>query len=208
MDRLKILSEEYCQNTEVSEPVFLDAGCGEGYYTHGISSHLANAGLSPQSFGVDISKHAAQYAAKRKGTVKYAVASAFDLPFGDNSVDLLLNVFAPFAKEEYLRVLKPGGMVLYVYPDQQHLMGLKNILYDIPRSNPPYDVEKIAQGFSHWEQTCLSFPISVEHEDLMGLFQMTPYFWKSPTDAVERLEKEDKVQTEAAFCILQLFSEK
>lgn len=38
------------------EPVILDAGCGEGYYTAGIHHALLEAGRRPQMAGTDISQ--------------------------------------------------------------------------------------------------------------------------------------------------------
>lgn len=205
LDALSALSLAYCREKKLSHPVLLDAGCGEGYYTDGVCSALQTHEIFSQGFGVDISKHAAQWAAKRRGLATYAVASVFSLPFFSNSVDLMLSIFAPFAKEECLRVLRPGGMLLYVYPDQEHLMGLKKVLYDTARDNPPYDLEKVSQKFASCIFHQLSYDITVAHEDLEGLFQMTPYYWKSPMDASMRLQLADQVKTKIAFCILELF---
>ena len=87
-------------------------------------------------------------------------------------------------------------------------MGLKKVLYDTPRENPPYDLEKVSQKFDSCTFHHLSCDITVAHEDLEGLFQMTPYYWKSPVDASVRLQSADQVKTKIAFCILELFKPK
>ena len=59
-------------------------------------------------------KAALQEAAKRDRETEYAVASCFHLPVAGESVDLLLSVFAPYCGEEFLRVLKPDGVLVFV----------------------------------------------------------------------------------------------
>ncbi|MBR4100366.1 MAG: methyltransferase domain-containing protein [Oscillospiraceae bacterium] len=44
--------------------VLLDAGCGEGYYTKGVRETMAQLGRSAAFYGVDISKTAADLAAR------------------------------------------------------------------------------------------------------------------------------------------------
>ena len=65
------------------EPVVLDAGCGEGYYTAGIHRALLGAGRRPQMAGTDISKFILRTAAKRDRDIAFAVASSYHLPGGD-----------------------------------------------------------------------------------------------------------------------------
>ena len=105
----------------------LDAGCGEGYYTQGIFSALQNKAKSFSLAGVDQSKAALKKAARRVPGAEFAVASVYRLPVGDGAVDLLLDCFAPLALREYRRVLRPGGVFLYVVPAPRHLLELKEI---------------------------------------------------------------------------------
>ena len=48
----------------------------------------------------DSSKHALRRAAKRQGSIEFAVASVYDLPVADQQIDLLVNCFSPLALEE------------------------------------------------------------------------------------------------------------
>ena len=81
----------------------LDAGCGEGYYTNRMAA-------SRNALGIDLSKHAIDYAARRsiQGATGagFAVASVFDLPIADERIDVVTNLFAPCVESEYCRVLK------------------------------------------------------------------------------------------------------
>lgn len=169
-----------------SEPVVLDAGCGEGYYTAGIRDALLSAGKAPHVAGFDISKFAVQKAAKRCPELDLAVASAYRLPVADKAVDLLLNVFSPLAIEEFRRVLKPGGYYLYVVPAAGHLWELKEVLYDEPYPNE--EKETPYEGFSYEKIVPVSYTVHLPHqEDIQALFQMTPYAWKTPGAGKARL---------------------
>lgn len=169
-----------------SDPVVLDAGCGEGYYTAGIRESLAAAGKAPHMAGFDISKFAVQKAAKRCPELDLAVASAYHMPVADKTVDLLLNVFSPLAIEEFRRVLKPGGYYLYVVPAANHLWELKEVLYDAPYPNE--EKETPYEGFSYEKIVPVSYTVHLPgQEDIQALFQMTPYAWKTPGAGKARL---------------------
>ena len=89
--------------------VLLDAGCGECSYTDRIARALSAAGRSATVLGVDLSKDALSLGGRKNHALALAVASVYHLPLPDESVNMLFEVFAPFAEEEYARVLKKGG---------------------------------------------------------------------------------------------------
>ena len=178
----------------------LDTGCGEGYYTAGIYHALCDAGKNATMAGTDISKFILKRAAKREKAIEFAVASSYHLPVGDESIDLLINCFSPLALEEFLRVLKPGGRFLYVVPSERHLWQMKEVLYDVPRPNEvkltPYE------GFRYLEVAEVRDTITVRgQEQIHALFQMTPYYWKTPKAGAERLAQLQTLTTEIAFDI-------
>ena len=181
-------------------PVLLDTGCGEGYYTAGIYQALLAAGKTPRMAGTDISKFILRHAAKREKGIEFAVASSYHLPVPDESVDILLNCFSPLALEEFLRVLKPGGTFLYVVPAAEHLWELKQVLYDNPYPNEekesPYD------GFSYEAIVPVDAMIHLENQaDIHALFQMTPYYWKTPKAGAERLAALESLDCRISFRI-------
>jgi len=181
-------------------PTILDAGCGEGYYTNGIFSALECAGKSPRVAGIDLSKFGLKKAARRAKGVEFAVASVYHLPVADESIDLLVDCFAPLALEEYRRVLKLGGTFLYVVPAAQHLMELKEVLYDNPYPNQeesvPYD------GFDYVDIVPVTSVMRIEDKAaLSALFRMTPYAWKTPKEGAERLNGLDRLDITMDFRI-------
>ena len=181
-------------------PALLDTGCGEGYYTSGVFRALKDAGKAPRMAGIDISKFILRYAAKREKEVEFAVASSYHLPVQDESIDLLINCFSPLALEEFKRVLKPGGTFLYVVPAAEHLWEMKEVLYDRPYPNE--EKETPYEGFAYEAIVPVEETITLQSQsDIHALFQMTPYYWKTPKEGCERLAALDTLTTRIAFRI-------
>ena len=96
----------------------LDVGAGTGH-------HLAEVlGALPQARGValDASRSAARWAARTHQSLAAVRGDVWrQIPLGDRTVDLALNVFAPRNGPELGRVVRPGGTVLSVTPASTHL---------------------------------------------------------------------------------------
>lgn len=177
----------------------LDAGCGEGYYTEKIAQALSGTGA--EIVGIDISKTAADYAARRTKAAMFAAASIFRLPIADGSCDIVTNLFAPYCEEEFLRVLKPKGVFIMVIPAERHLWELKQAVYDKPYLNAVKDFA--LDGFKLADRETLRGEITLNcNEDISALFAMTPYFYKTGTEGHERLERLETLTTETGFEIL------
>ncbi|MBQ3381354.1 MAG: hypothetical protein IJG58_06300, partial [Oscillospiraceae bacterium] len=142
-----------------------------------------------------------QKAAKRCREAEIAVASVYHLPLAEGSVDMVTDCFSPLAKEEYRRVLKDSGRFLYVVPGARHLWEMKEILYDKPYENEVR--EEAYEGFRLLETVNLDFGFRLEKaEEIMALFRMTPYTWKTPKEGVERLAEQKELGLRAEFRIL------
>lgn len=156
----------------------LDAGCGEGYYTEKIAAALDV--MAAEILGLDISKSAADYAAKRTKAAQFAVASVFHMPVETESCDIVTSLFAPWCGEEIHRVLKDGGMLIMVIPSERHLWQLKCAVYDEPYPNAVKDYG--LDGFEFLGAEKVSGEIFLpSNEDITALFSMTPYFYKTGT---------------------------
>lgn len=178
--------------------VALDSGCGEGYYTWSLAAALDG---KMQVLGFDISKDAVNFAAKRCRTVQFAVASAFSIPVKDNSVDMLFEIFSPFSEDEFLRVLKPGGILIEVIPGARHLYGLKTAVYDTPYENEVAEFTR--NGYTLRECVHLQNQITVDNPtDIQNLFLMTPYYYKTGKAEQARLQTLETLTTETEFYVL------
>ncbi len=183
----------------------VDAGCGEGYYT----LKLAQEGFL--TLGFDISKMAVESAAKRskreaKASTVFAVASVYELPLFDSFADAVVNIFAPCAEAEYLRVLADDGILLVVHAGKDHLMGLKKALYESTyendeRADLPKDMELVLE-----EE--LKYDISVKgNQNVKNLFAMTPYYWRTSQADAKKLDNIEELQTEIDI-IFSVFKKK
>lgn len=181
-----------------ASPVVLDSGCGEGYYTAGLFQALTEAGRTPKIAGVDLSRAALRRAAKRVPEGEFAAASVYRLPLADASADVLVNIFSPLATDEFARVLRPGGLFCYAVPSPRHLWEMKEILYEKPYENPS-KLEDYS-GFVRLAVREIRYTASLDtNDDIMALFGMTPYAWKTPKDGVERLKALNRLTCQIGF---------
>ncbi|MEN2737367.1 methyltransferase domain-containing protein [Microbacterium sp. X-17] len=109
----------------------LDAGAGTGYYLRAV---LAG---SPGAVGLamDLSPAAVARAVRSSPDVDGLVADTWrPLPVRSDSVDAVLDVFAPRNLPEFHRVLRPGGTLAVVVPRADHLASLRaeGTMLDIP----------------------------------------------------------------------------
>ncbi len=176
------------------ETSLLDAGCGEGYYTGAYSE------ITTDCVGVDISKAAVKHAAKHCKNARFAVASVYHLPLPDDSFDVVVNCFSPNAPEEFSRVLKNDGLLVYVVPAPKHLWELKEILYDTPYENQEKTEEY--PGFELCDIYAVTTKFALDtNEKIQALFHMTPYTWNTPKDGAERLSDMQRLDVTADFRI-------
>ncbi len=180
-----------------ADMTILDAGCGEGYYT----SAAKKAGETARVIGIDVSRDAIHAASLRDKSLFLAVASIFDLPVADQSIDLLINLFAPYDAAEFSRVLKKDGILIRAFPAEKHLWELKCAVYDTPYENE-IDTLELA-GFSLLENTPIAFPLALtESADIDALFKMTPYYYKTSREGQGRLKALKTLETGAKFYLL------
>lgn len=187
---------------EISEDIKLvDAGCGEGYYTNRIYNALKSNGRNVQAAGIDISKYALNSAAKRNTEIEFAVGSIFHLPVADNSCNVLLNIFAPFCLPEFSRVIVSCGFMIMVIPGKRHLWQLKEIVYENPYEN---ELKSLTiEGFDLYRHYTEKDKINIDNnDDIMNLFAMTPYYYRTGEKDKQKLLMLKNLETEIEFEIL------
>ncbi|WP_254795384.1 23S rRNA (guanine(745)-N(1))-methyltransferase [Arsukibacterium indicum] len=156
----------------------LDLGCGEGYYSGRLQQKLNPAA---RLYGIDISKAAIKYAARHYAAIRFAVASAYQLPFADNSFDSIIRIYAPSDNAELQRVLTPQGRLISVNPGPEHLIEMKQAVYRDVKLHS--DAIKQEPGFNHIQRQRLSYQLVLtEPQQLDNLLQMVPLAWKFTSD--------------------------
>ena len=176
----------------------LDVGCGEGYY----SARLADALEAPLT-GLDISKEAVRCAAAKYKGKQWLCATAAHIPVADGSVSLLTSLFALTLPQEFARVLQEGGYYFQVLAAEDHLLGLKGIIYDQLNFKEKNTVPELP-GFALRKSVPIRFSFTVEGQQIQNLFSMTPHVFRIGKDGAERLRKTETL-TDTASCVLNIY---
>lgn len=176
----------------------LDVGCGEGYYCAGLSQAL---GL-PLT-GVDISKEAVRAAAARYKGPNWLCATAAHLPVGDERVGLLTSLFALTLPEEFLRVLSPGGLYIQVVAAEDHLLGLKRIIYDRLTHKEKHTTQELP-GLTCLHSQHIAFDFTLTKEQIPWLFAMTPHLFRIGKAGAARLAQAQTLEDRAS-CVLNVY---
>lgn len=181
---------KYCHGGTI-----IDVGCGEGYYTNNVAKMY-----SGDVIGFDLSKYGIEYASKSSKKEKilnsfFAVSSVYTLPIADNSVDGIINVFAPCVENEYARILKENGVLITAGAGENHLLGLKRAVYDITYKNG--ERNDMPHEMYLEEERSLQFEILLEDKSqIAALFAMTPYYYRTSEADIKKLELLEKLETD------------
>jgi 2-polyprenyl-6-hydroxyphenyl methylase/3-demethylubiquinone-9 3-methyltransferase len=155
------------------DPLVLDVGCGAGF----LCNQLAEMGLRVK--GIDTSKDSLRVAKKydRTLTVDYQLSSAYELPFEDESIevvtclDFLEHVEDPKRViQECARVLRPGGLFFFHTFNRSFLSWLlviKSIEFLV--KNTPKDMHVIELFIKPEEIKSYCFEAGLLVEEMTGL---------------------------------------
>ncbi|ATR82073.1 SAM-dependent methyltransferase [Pseudomonas sp. HLS-6] len=159
---------------------WLDIGCGEGYYT----AQIAEALPAAEGYALDISREAVKRACRRSPAVTWLVASMARIPLADASCGFLASVFSPLDWQEAKRLLVPGGGLMRIGPTREHLMELRQRLYDEVRD---YSDDKhlalVPEGMVHDHSETLTFRLTLDTPKARAdLLAMTPHGWRASAE--------------------------
>lgn len=167
----------------------LDIGCGVGYYSKYLSNYF-------DMTGIDISKEAVKLASKHDKKSSYFVASSFALPFESSSFDSAISIFAPISVDEIKRVLKNNKCFILVLPNTNHLIELKTAIYDKPYLNK---TDNNLLPLSLLDKSYVTYKVNINNDDLNRLVQMTPYFYKTKKEDLDKLNKYNMLEVTIDF---------
>ena len=186
--------------SDESENVIIDSGCGSGYYTNCIENGLTDLGIPHSIYAYDVSKDAVQCTASKNKNINLCVASVFSMPYSDGCADAVCCIFSPLNIPEFRRVLKPGGLFIEVIPNPEHLIELKRILYEHPYENTVS--ENGREGFDLLFESNVKRTVNLNANETANLFAMTPYFYRTSIEGRERLHRITSLSVNADFKIL------
>ena len=176
----------------------LDVGCGEGYYC----TRLA-AALDAPLTGLDISKEAVRCAAAKYKGHQWICGTAAHLPVKDGSVSTLTSLFALTLPEEFHRVLAKDGLYFQVLAAQDHLLGLKSVIYPELKLKEKDSVPELP-GFERIKSAPIRFTFTVEGEQVRNLLSMTPHVYRISKEGAARLAATEQL-TDTASAVLNVF---
>jgi len=158
---------------DVAGKRIVDFGCGSGANT----ALLANRGA--HVWGIDISEDLLRLARRRlavsgrEGGATFIAGSAHDMPFPDESIDVVFGIAIlhhldlDLVSREVLRVLKPGGRAIFQEPVRNSPL-VRYIRSLIPYRAPdisPYErpltdeeLKRFAMGFKKWSVRAFALP--------------------------------------------------
>lgn len=184
------ISEDYDNNAHN----VLDAGCGEGFYTHQHKNSIN------QVYGVDIAKEAIKKAGKKYQQCHFSVATLSKLPFADNFFSWVYSIYAPILEAEFTRVIAEKGYLLTVTPAKKHLIELKQKIYTNAQE---HDEEKLPiEHLTLIHQENLSYQMTLTTGlDALNLLSMTPFAFKASEKVKQELEQLTNFNCQADFLI-------
>lgn len=194
-DTLTARSAEPASAAEDEEPLVLDAGCGEGYYTERLHRHLRalESFGNTRVLGVDISRWAIAAAAKRHRDLPWVVANNRRLPVLQGRCSVIISVFGFETWLPWAAMQRRGQCVLVAHAGPLHLIELRKVIYDTVRVHaPPADDAAHDAGYERIGESILTttraVPCAKLWEDILA---MTPHGHRASSGAANLLDALD-----------------
>ena len=182
----------------------LDAGCGCGNLTADIFNNTGR----PLTFAVDLSKDGIDFAASNfcEKDLLWIVGNLNELPIADDKIDVILNIMSPANYAEFIRVLKPGGVLLKVLPDSDYLKELRRFIYQENDKNEYSNkdvLSNLSENMTVSEIIDVNYTHKIPAENIPALFDMTPLTLNiSEREKIRgELTKQDNLDVTLAFKI-------
>ena len=154
----------------------LEIGAGTGYYLSAVLDRLAGTGERPLGIALDASRYAARRAAANPATASIVADAWSRLPVMDRGVGAVLSVFAPRDPAEIARVLTPGGRLVVVTPEPEHLTEIRSTLglLAVDPGKPDRLVEAFSGHLAIVDRGQVHREMRLGPEDVSALVRMGP----------------------------------
>ena len=108
--------------------------------------------------------------------------------------------FALTIPGEFHRVLREDGSFFQVLAAEDHLLGLKSIIYP-SLTHKEKDTIPEVPGFALAESRAVRFTFTVEGEQVQNLLSMTPHVYRISKEGAQRLADTPRL-TDTASCVI------
>lgn len=159
------------EGTDVAGPV-AEVGAGTGYYLAAALERRRGCGLA-----LDVSSAAARRSARAHERIGSVVADAWtSLPLADACLVAALVAFAPRSGAELARVVRPGGTLVVLTPDHDHLAELRATLglLDVDPRKAERLAASLGSGFDPVSEQSVRWLLHLDRLDVRDLVLMGP----------------------------------
>ena len=167
----------------------LDIGCGVGYYTYQLKKNNPSINI----YGFDIAKEALSIASRyTKKDIYWFVSNSKNIPIEDNSIEAVLAMFSFITLDEIKRVLKDAGIFIQVCAGKNHLIELKQTIYDEVKIK---EEDNNLLPLNLIDRNEYTTTINVDNnEDILNLFKMTPHYYRCSKEKKDIINNLDKIE--------------
>lgn len=165
----------------------LDAGSGEGSHLNQCKNFL-NHQIS--LVGVDLSKEGIQLSTDYNQDQLNLVADLSQLPFTDNSFDMILSILSPANYQEFNRVMTRNAKLIKVIPNPNYLQEIRQAMADLNLlQGDQYSnievLEVFKKHYPKYDKILLQDQVSLSPYHRYCLANMTPLTWKLKPDQMQ-----------------------
>jgi 23S rRNA (guanine745-N1)-methyltransferase len=159
----------------------LDVGSGEG-------SFLNLLRVEGSKFGFDIARDGINMASEyTELEAFFSLADLTNLPFADQAMGTVLNIFTPSNYREFKRVLADDGQVIKVIPDQLYLQELRTAFGMAVDYDNQEVIRKFAENFPDYTQKEVKYTFELPPQLRNAFLSMSPLEWQVSTSEKARI---------------------
>lgn len=161
---------------------WIEPGCGPGWYL----SRLLDGHPRAVALAADVSVAAVRRAARAHERIGAVVFDTWrSWPVSDAAADLVLVIFAPRNPAEFARVLRPGGTLITVTPNPDHLAELRagHGLLDVPEDKSDRLSEALSGDFEAAGNALVRADLALTADEVADLIAMGPNAFHRRPDA-------------------------
>ncbi|UQS85554.1 methyltransferase domain-containing protein [Apilactobacillus apisilvae] len=157
----------------------LDIGSGEGTPLSKVESIRNN---QDTAIGFDISKPGVNLSTSEiNSNLFYCVADLANLPFNDDSISIIMDLFSPSSYNEFNRIIKNNGHLIKIVPNSGYLLELRKKLYSDNDQKQNYDNFNVINLFMEHYPNSVTHQVKYKFKIPQGmqkdLMLMTPMHW-------------------------------